>query len=42
MGAAKDNLSAAEAAVQLPADRQTLEQQGTVFDDLIRAVDAML
>jgi hypothetical protein len=42
MGAAKYNLSAAEAAVQSPADRQTLEQQGTVFDDLIRAVDAML
>ena len=40
--AAKSQLAAAEAAVQLPADRQQLEQRGTVFDDLIRAVDAML
>lgn len=41
MGAAKYMLAGAEAAVQ-SADRQTLTQQGTVFDDLIRAVDAMV
>jgi hypothetical protein len=40
--AAKSQLSAAEAAAQSPADRQTLQQGGTVFDDLIRAVDGML
>lgn len=38
---AKAQLAGAEAAVQSPADRQTLQQQGTVFDDLVRAVDAM-
>jgi hypothetical protein len=40
--AAKYQLAQAEAAVQSPADRQTLQQRGTVFDDLIQAVDAML
>ncbi len=39
--AAKAQLAAAEAAVQSPADRQTLQQGGTVFDDLVRAVDTM-
>ena len=38
MGAAKQMLAA---AVQSSTDRQTLETQGKVFDDLIRAVDAM-
>ena len=42
MGAAKPMLQAAEDAVQSPADRQTLQQQGNVFDELIQAVDAML
>jgi hypothetical protein len=42
MGAAKHMLAEAEAAVLSPADRQTLVQKGTVFDDLIRAVDAMV
>ncbi len=42
IGAAKFNLAHAEAAVQTPADRQTLEQQGSVFDDLMRAVDTIL
>jgi len=40
--AAKHQLAQAEAAVQSAADRQTLEQQGVVFDDLVRAVDAMV
>jgi hypothetical protein len=40
--AAKSQLSAAEAAVQSPADRQTLQKGGTVFDDLIQTVDGML
>lgn len=42
IGAAKFNLAQAEAAVQTPADRRTLEQQGVVFDDLVRAVDTIL
>jgi len=41
-GVAKSNLAQAEAAVQSPTDRQTLQQQGTVFDDLVHAVDAIL
>jgi hypothetical protein len=40
--AAKDQLSAAEAAVQSAADRQTLQQGGAVFDDLIHTVDGMV
>lgn len=42
IGAAKFNLAQAEAAVQTPADRQSLQQQGVVFDDLVRAVDTIL
>lgn len=40
--AAKSQLAGAESAVQSPADRQRLVQQGIVFDDLVRAIDAML
>lgn len=39
--AAQAQLTAAEAAVQSPADRQTLAQQGAVFAELLRAVSAM-
>lgn len=39
---AKHERRVAEAAALSPDDRQTLEQQGTVFDDLINAADAMV
>lgn len=39
---AKHELRVAEEAVLSPDDRQTLEQHGTVFDELIKAADAMV
>ena len=42
MGAVKPALERAEAAVRSSADRQTLQQQGAVLDQLISAVDGMV
>jgi hypothetical protein len=39
--AAESQLTQAEAAVKTPADRQTLQQQGTVLQDLVQAVKSM-
>lgn len=42
IGLAKSMLAQAAATLQTSADKTTLQQRGTVFDDLVRAVDVMV